>query len=191
MTKRRRDFDSWTEWFDWKETEKQRSKTNIIINDCEGYLEVDVSTRSHDATMLIDKDDFKSMKKYGRFFVSINNGKAYVKQCGGLVHRRIMNARKKFVDHINGNGLDNRKSNLRLCTHAENLRNRKLNIKNKYGHTGIRCYKSKNKGLRWRAYISHEKKLIHIGTFDTREKAIEARRWREKALFGDFAPKHK
>lgn len=105
-----------------------------------------------------------------------------------LLHRLILNApRDKEVDHINGDSLDNRKVNLRICTHAENLRN----VKTRCGKKG-----SVYKGVRvdntcvhrrWRAQATFNGKLIHIGHFATEEIAAEAYNRKAEELFGDFA----
>lgn len=89
-----------------------------------------------------------------------------------------------FVDHINGNGLDNRRSNLRICTHAENMRNRKTHSNNKSGYKGV--YFDKD-GSRWRAQIRAEGKKHSLGSFDTPEKAYEAYLSASKELHGEFA----
>ena len=89
--------------------------------------------------------------------------------CG--IHRIIALAKAgDFVDHANGNRLDNRVCNLRLCTHAENMRNRKLNANSTSGVKGV--YQDGNK---WRAEAKYKKKKYHLGAFLTLEEAREAR----------------
>lgn len=77
----------------------------------------------------------------------------------------------EFVDHINGNRLDNRAINLRACTKEENCRNRKRNVGNRSGFKGV----SKAPGVRrWQARIQVNKKSINLGMFDTPELAHAA-----------------
>lgn len=83
----------------------------------------------------------------------------------------------KDIDHINGNGLDNRLENLRLVTRQENAKNRKVTKNIKHGVFGISFYKPLNK---WRAMIKNNDVNEHIGYFTTKEDAIEARKTREK-----------
>lgn len=89
------------------------------------------------------------------------------------MHRVIMNAPDgMFVDHINGNGLDNRKANLRLATNAQNARNkakRKNTLHSKY--KGVKRIKGSN---RWYAVICHNYKTIYLGSFDTEKDAALA-----------------
>ena len=82
------------------------------------------------------------------------------------MHRLLTDAPKgTVVDHINHDKLDNRDENLRICTIAENVRNRSK-------QTGVRFRKDRNK---WQAYITHNYKYIHIGYYDTQEEAISKR----------------
>jgi len=86
------------------------------------------------------------------------------------MHRLIMgleNGDKRQIDHINSNGLDNKECNLRICTQAENCRNRKR----------IRKYKGINwqlSHLKWRARIWVNKKRIHLGYFNSEIEAALA-----------------
>ena len=87
------------------------------------------------------------------------------------IHRIIAFAKESdFVDHANGNRLDNRVCNLRLCTHAENMRNRKLNANSTSGVKGVYQH-----GDKWRAEAKYKKKRYHLGTFLSLEEAREAR----------------
>jgi hypothetical protein len=98
-----------------------------------------------------------------------------------------MNAKDgDVIDHINHIEWDNRKSNLRFCTDHENVCNKRIAKNNKSGKTGV--YKSKNK---WRAVVFYNGKNIHLGTFDTFEKAVEARIAKEIEMFGEFSPYYK
>lgn len=77
------------------------------------------------------------------------------------------------IDHINGNRKDNRICNLRLVTRSENMRNARIPSHNKSGCIGV-CW---NKGQRsWRAVIVVNKRQIHVGSFQTKEAAISARK---------------
>lgn len=89
----------------------------------------------------------------------------------------------KVIDHINGVPDDNRLSNLRSVTTKDNSRNQCRSRLNKSGETGIRQYKT-----RWSARICADGKVYHLGTFDTKEEAIAARKAAEQQ-FG-FHPNH-
>lgn len=100
------------------------------------------------------------------------------------MHRRIMEASEGMeIDHINGNSLDNRKENLRVCTHAENGRNQKKPSNNTSGYKGVSLYKPTN---RFRADIQLNGKQNHLGYFKTALEAAEAYNEAAKRLFGDF-----
>lgn len=76
------------------------------------------------------------------------------------------------IDHINRNRSDNRICNLRTATVAENAQNTSLPDRNTSGHKGVSWNKSVQK---WRAYIEHQRKQIHIGYFSDINKAVSAR----------------
>lgn len=98
-----------------------------------------------------------------------------------LLHRYIMGADPgQEIDHINGNKLDNRVENLRICTKSENMQNRRT--WSKYGHKGI-C---KN-GKKWQANIYKGGKRYFIGNYDTIEQAKIAYRDKSIELYGSFA----
>lgn len=73
-----------------------------------------------------------------------------------------------MVDHINGNGLDNRIENLRACTKSQNMMNMATPKHNTSGFKGVGWSKQMNK---WRAHISLDGKLMHLGYFDDIEAA--------------------
>lgn len=86
------------------------------------------------------------------------------------MHRLIMHAKKdQIIDHIDGNSLNNCRSNLRFCSHTENLYNTSARRNNKLGYKGIYWNKKEKK---FRCYINVNKKNIHIGYFSTIEDAI-------------------
>jgi HNH endonuclease len=78
-----------------------------------------------------------------------------------------------FIDHVNHDRLDNRLINLRLATNAENQQNRKASL-------GVAwCGRRK----KWRARVDHEKVQRHLGYFDSKELAVEARKKYEAENF--------
>ena len=110
----------------------------------------------------------------------------YVRAAGKMyAHRLIMNPNKnQLVDHINGNTLDNRTSNLRLCTHAQNIWNQKISKTNKSGYKGVHWNKKQSV---WCAQIKHKgSKTRHLGQFKNLMDAVRVREEAEKQLFGEF-----
>lgn len=75
------------------------------------------------------------------------------------------------VDHINGNTLDNRKCNLRVCTNKQNHMNTSIPIHNTSGYKGVSYDKERNN---WQAYISINNKKVFIGRYKTPKEAHDA-----------------
>lgn len=89
------------------------------------------------------------------------------------LHREILNTTDEniHIDHINGDGLDNRKCNLRICSHSENSKNKRHKLENKTSkYKGV----SKTPYGRWIAQISCNKKKIYLGSFRTEEEAAQS-----------------
>lgn len=116
------------------------------------------------------------------------DGNGYVKNSNqGYLHRIIMEEHTLFVDHINGNKLDNRISNLRVCTNADNLKNRiKLPSSNTSGILGVRFRKDRNK---WYAEIQVNNQKHYLGSYTNKEDAIKARLDAEIKYFGEYKSK--
>jgi len=105
------------------------------------------------------------------------------KQLG--MHRAIMRPPVGMeVDHRNGDGLDNRKSNLRICTHKQNIRNSRKRAKASSRYKGVSWHKHSRA---WRAYIKTRGKQFHIGLFDNEQDAAHAYNVAAHKLFGQFA----
>jgi hypothetical protein len=77
------------------------------------------------------------------------------------------------IDHINGNGADNKIANLRVVTVSDNAKNAKLSSANSSGVTGV-TYASKRG--RWQAQLVHQKRCIFLGYFDDMKDAIASRK---------------
>jgi hypothetical protein len=103
-----------------------------------------------------------------------------------FMHRIILGAKtEQEVDHINGDGLDNRRANLRTCTRAENCANQRLSKKNTSGYKGV--YFDAFSG-RWKAQIQTLRSgKRHLGRFDTAREAALAYDHEARRVFGEFA----
>ena len=138
------------------------------------------------ARALIDLEDVDKVKQYkwrvnDQWYV-LTDIKGTTKKI--RIHRLIMDCPDNMVvDHINHNPLDNRKSNLRICTQQQNNKNQKKKTNNKSGVIGVSWDRSRGK---WCAQIMHNNKHIHLGRFDTIEEAIEARKHAEITYYGEY-----
>lgn len=93
------------------------------------------------------------------------------------------------IDHINGNGLDNRYCNLRLAEHIQNGKNRTKQFNNTSGHTGVyKTYNVEGKVL-WRVIITYNNKRINLGKYKSFIYACLIYRRAAKQYFGEFTRK--
>lgn len=132
----------------------------------------------------IDIEDIDKIKNF-RWCKDYNG---YVKNSDQkYLHRVIMDESILFVDHINGDKLDNRKNNLRICSNADNLKNRvKLPSNNTSGILGVRYRADRNK---WYAEIQCNRQRIRLGSYIDKEDAIKARLIAEYKYFGKYKSK--
>lgn len=104
-----------------------------------------------------------------------------------MLHRFLLDAPKGIqVDHKNGDTLDNRRENLRLATHSQNMMNRKLQKNNTSGVCGVTWDKSTDK---WMAHIAKNGTSKTIGYFEDIESAKNARLEFEEKMFKEFSRK--
>lgn len=101
------------------------------------------------------------------------------------LHREIMAPpRGMEVDHISGDGLDNRRENLRVVTKQQNLMNTPPSCRNRSGYKGVSWSKRAKK---WVASIRVNKKTRNLGFFDTKERAAYAYDMIAEKIFGQYA----
>jgi hypothetical protein len=154
-----------------------RRKENKIIADHGDWLEIDVSTRKHpDAVMLVDKIDWESLLAHdcGRWTATQNKYVVYAvsrKDGVNIFSHRVILPGAVVVDHINHNGLDNRRINIVSCTQRENILNSRRFKAKSSKYKGVSWSKRKGK---WAAYSTVKGKQKHIGYYNSEEKAHHA-----------------
>lgn len=90
----------------------------------------------------------------------------------------------KYVDHVDGNTLNNCLSNLRPATYQQNVFNQKRRVDNTSGFKGVSWKKDKRK---WKAYLTFSRKQNHLGYFDDIKEAALAYNVAAKEMFGCYA----
>lgn len=135
---------------------------------------------------IVDDEDYESLSrfkwyalKFRKYIYATRNprsGRIYM-------HRVIMGEPSLLeVDHINGDGLNNLRSNLRYATRSENQRNRGVPENNTTGYKGVHRLKN-----RWVARIYVNGQRLHLGNFQNLEDAGRAYDSAAKRYFGEFA----
>lgn len=145
---------------------------------------------------IVDDDDFNLVDLHSWYAVKCGS-KYYaatkINKKTIYMHRLIfgISNSKEKIDHKNGDSLDNRKENLRLCNTIQNARNsNKLNVRNTSGYRGVSLSSHKNLNKRWVASINLSKegaiKQKGLGYFLTAKEAAEAFDKAAKEIYGEF-----
>ena len=142
---------------------------------------------------LVDDADYPWLMAMGKWCAANLNGWWYAvrserrdddKQYTVYMHRLIMGSPQEKVDHWCGETLNNQRYNLRLATNAQNTQNQKLRINNTSGFKGVSFSRACRK---WKARITANRRITHIGFFPTRIEAALAYNAKALELFGEFA----
>jgi hypothetical protein len=137
---------------------------------------------------LVDDEDYAFLNQWKWCFnsknyatrIDLSEGRKTI-----LMHRLINKTpQNMFTDHINGNGLDNRKCNLRSCTCSQNCMNRGMRINNLSGYKGVSWHIGHKK---WGVQINNLGKNIHVGYFSNIIDAAKAYNKAANAFYGEFA----
>ena len=139
---------------------------------------------------LVDDEDFdrlvdgpswyaetRDLQTYARRDVSLGGGR----RRRDYMHRVILPGHR-LVDHVNGDGLDNRRANIRAASAADNVHNTRLRRDSVSGIKGVALRDGK-----WAARIRHDGSTRHLGRFMTLEEAGRAYDRAARELFGEFA----
>lgn len=131
---------------------------------------------------LVDDEDFEQINRFSWY---VGNGYARSGSRENMLHmhRLIMKpSNDKVVDHIDGDRLNNKRSNLRICTQKENLKNRKKQKDSGNTYKGVKYKKGK-----YECSIIVENKFIFIGIFEDEIHAVNAYNYYSEIYFGNFS----
>ena len=164
-----------------------------VINDNIVEIKCYDKNGTYKNSTFIDLEDLERVKPY-KVYIRTQGSKIYAfiseKENTGkkiFLHRFLMNVHNdkytpdKVIDHINGDSLDNKKSNLRICNQDQNMKN----IHTSRKVTGVLWLKANKK---WTARIMFNYKGYHLGNYDNYYEAVLARITKEQEFFNDYGP---
>lgn len=144
--------------------------------------------------MQIDEADYPEISRFTwhahwnrNNWYALTNVRVAGKQRTYSLHRHLLGLNFGDIregDHINNNTLDNRRSNLRICTHRQNTMNRRLRWDNASGVKGVYLHRPSG---RYTAQIRVNGKLVFLGYHANKELAAEAYKIAAVLYFGEFA----
>lgn len=166
---------------------KKTVKRHIVVQPEDESIRLIALSRGMNA--IVDSDMFEELDAFNW---SVHNsptpGHYYAARCREgktfFLHHAVMPATEGMVvDHINGDGLDNRISNLRLCKQHENVKNAKRKSTNTSGYKGVYWSPLHRK---WRSSIQNSGHRHHLGLFDSAEDAHMAYKKASEKLHQEF-----
>lgn len=145
---------------------------------------------------LVDDEDYSKISSFkwfsdGRYAMRSKKYPGKRSSYFIYMHRFIMDQPTKKengleVDHVNGDGLDNRKENLRICEHYQNKANSKTQSNNSTGYRGVWYSTDQKRRKRWVAEIKLKGKKKHLGRYLTKEEAAVAYNIASEKYHGDY-----
>lgn len=137
---------------------------------------------------VVDDEDYDRLSKHKwSYYKSPDGCEKAVRRAGSrtvYLHREILGFPNSEVDHINLDGLNNTRQNLRLANRSQNAANRRRQSNNSSGYKGVGWKADRRK---WRAYITKDNRQIHLGYFDNPREAAVAYNRKALELFGEFS----
>lgn len=148
---------------------------------------------TQDKITIVDDMDYERINRFKWFAIKLKRNTRLVwyacRTRNGrhlMMHRFILSPLPCFfIDHENGNGLDNRRSNLRVCTNMQNQHNGQIQTRRKSSQfKGVDFNSAMQK---WRAHIRVNRQKKYLGAFDNEQDAAVAYNQAAKRYFGRFA----
>lgn len=140
------------------------------------------------AETVVDLEDYERCSKYKWYTLRDARGNYYVRsEIVGWLAPFILGIKTDnhiIGDHIDGNTLDNRKSNLQIITHQQNCIKRKIGSNNTSGYRGVHW---SNKDKKWASQIGLNGTRLSLGLFESKEEAALVYNKKALELFGKFA----
>lgn len=140
---------------------------------------------------LVDDEDYERVVAAGKWYALLNGRTVYAAHNaragdGRGITERLHTFLTGFplTDHINRDGLDNRRANLRPATKAQNAANQKVRSDNTSGFKGASWDKARRS---WKAYIHEAGRRVVLGRHPTAEEAAKAYDERAREIYGEFA----
>ena len=134
---------------------------------------------------LIDREDYSLVSRHTWYKGKRGYPAASIKRKPRVLHRLLLKPPPGYdVDHISGDRMDNRRANLRICTHQQNMCNQKMRNTNSSGYMGVSYLKC---ARAFEAYVHCRGKKHHLGLHKNPEEAAHARDRGAKRLFGEYA----
>lgn len=165
---------------------KYRVKRHLVTQPSDPSYKLIPLTQGQNA--IVDAKDFEWLSQWNWYaYYNPHTKSFYAKRRAGDndigMHGAILNCEpSKEVDHKSGNTLDNRRANIRVCTHTENMRNRGKDFNTRSGFKGV--YRDKKK---WFSQISVNGKAVRLGIFTDKKKAAKAYDQAATIYHGEFA----